>query len=137
MIESVTLWHGRLAHIGYSTLRLMAKNGLISYNDSDKDKCEVCIRSKIIKKPFPSVERSSQILDLVHTDICELNGVLTRGGKRYFITFIDDCSRYVYVYLLKSKDEAYNAFKIYKSEVENQLDKNIKILRSDRGGEYL
>ena len=114
----------------------MSKNGLISYTDSQNDKCKVCIRSKFTKKYFPSVERSSQILDLIHTDICELNGILTRGGRRYFITFIDDCSRYVHVYLLKNKDEAFSMFKIYKAEVENQLNKKIKVLRSDRGGEY-
>ena len=60
----------------------------------------------------------------------------TRGGKKYFITFIDNCTRYCYVYLLNSKDEAMNMFITYKAEVENQLNKNIKILKSDRGGEY-
>ncbi|KAJ9562187.1 LOW QUALITY PROTEIN: hypothetical protein OSB04_007347 [Centaurea solstitialis] len=58
------------------------------------------------------------------------------GGKRYFITFCDDFSRFLYVYLLHSKDEAFKAFKLYKAEVENQKEKRIKILRSDRGGEY-
>jgi len=56
--------------------------------------------------------------------------------KKYFIIFIDDCLRYYYVYLLNSKDEAMNMFLTYKTEVENQLNKNIKILNSDRGGEY-
>ena len=60
----------------------------------------------------------------------------SRGGKKYFITFIDDCTRYCYVYLLNSKDEAIDAFRQYKTEVENQLDKKIKMIRSDRGGEY-
>ena len=61
---------------------------------------------------------------------------LTRGGKRYFITFIDDHTRYTYVYLLKTKDEVFEKFKEFKSEVENQKEKRIKVLRSDRGGEY-
>lgn len=90
----------------------------------------------MVKKPFHSVKRTSQLLDLIHTDICEMNGMLTRGGNRYFITFIDDCSRFTYVYLLKTKDEAFNVFKAYKAEVENQLGRKIKVLRSDRGGEY-
>ena len=81
--------------------------------------------------------RNSQLLELVHFDICELNGILTRGSNRYFITFIDDCSRYTYVYLMRSKDETFNNFICYKSVVENQMEKKIKILRSDRGGEYL
>jgi hypothetical protein len=76
------------------------------------------------------------LLELVHSDVCELNGILTRGGKRYFITFIDDFSRYTYVYLMRNKDESFDILKKYKTEVENQKDKRIKILKSDRGGEY-
>ena len=56
------------------------------------------------KKPFPKVERNSQLLELVHSDICEINDMLTRGEKRYFITFIDDYSHFTYVYLLRTKD---------------------------------
>jgi transposase InsO family protein len=65
-----------------------------------------------------------------------MNGVLTKGGKRYFMTFIDDCTRFCYVYLLKTKDEALNYFKAYKAEAENQLERKIKRLRFDRSGEY-
>ena len=65
-----------------------------------------------------------------------MNGILTEGGKRYFMTLIDDATRYYYVYLLKTKDEALNYFKMYKAEVETQLEKKIKRIRSDRGGEY-
>jgi hypothetical protein len=75
-------------------------------------------------------------LELIHSDLCEMNGVLTKGGKRYFMTLIDDASRFCYVYLLKTKDEALDYFKIYKAEVENQLERKIKRLRSDRGGEF-
>jgi transposase InsO family protein len=65
-----------------------------------------------------------------------MDGVLTKGGKRYFMTLIDDASRYCYVYLLKTKDEALDYFKIFKTEAENQLERKIKRLRSYRGGEY-
>jgi hypothetical protein len=65
-----------------------------------------------------------------------MNGVLTKGDKRYFMTLIDDATRFCYVYLLHTKDEALDYFKIYKAEVENQLERKIKRLRSDRGGEY-
>ena len=57
--------------------------------------------------------------------------------KKYFITFIDDCTRYCYLYLLRSKDEAIEAFKDFKNEAENQLNCRIKCVRSDRGGEYV
>jgi transposase InsO family protein len=65
-----------------------------------------------------------------------MNEILTKRGKRYFITFIDDSTRFCYVYLLKSKDEALHYFKTYKVEVENQLKRKIKRLRSNHGGEY-
>ena len=136
IVDSISLWHGRLAHIGIGTMKRMVKCGLIECDVKNFNKCEICTKSKMIKKPFHSVERSTNLLDLVHSDICEFNSMLTRGGNRYFITFIDDCSRFTYVFLLKHKDEAFHAFKVYKAEVENQLGRNIKTLRSDRGGEY-
>jgi hypothetical protein len=55
-----------------------------------------------------------------------MNGVLIEGGQRYFVIMINDVSRYCYVYLLKTKDEALNCFKIYKAEVKNQLEKKVK-----------
>ncbi|GKB28946.1 retrotransposon protein, putative, ty1-copia subclass [Tanacetum coccineum] len=62
---------------------------------------------------------------------------LSRQGASYFITFTDDYSRYGYVYLLKHKHEVFETFKVFKNEVENQLGKTIKAIRSDRGGEYI
>ena len=105
---------------------------LISYKQDVHDKCEICIESKIRKKPFPSTNKDSQLLELIHSNVCELKGILTRGRKRYFITFIDDFSRYTYVYLMRNKDEAFDMFKKYKTEVKNQKDKRIKVLRSDK-----
>ena len=62
---------------------------------------------------------------------------MTRGGKRYNVTFIDDFSRYTKVYLIRNKDKAFDMFLSYKIEVENQLNKKIKKVRSDRGEEYI
>ena len=53
-------------------------------------------------KLFSKSDRNSIMLELVHSDVCELNSVLTRGGKRYFITFIDDFSRFTYMYLMRN-----------------------------------
>nr|KYP45023.1 Copia protein [Cajanus cajan] len=61
---------------------------------------------------------------------------MSRSGKNYFMTFIDDFYRYTKVYLIRHKDEAFDMFSSYKAEVENQLNKMIKSIRSDRGGEY-
>ena len=131
---SISLWHKRLAHTNIKNIEKMKSKGMIKYDTKDFEKCETCVESKLTKKPFPSVKRDTSILELIHSYLCELNGILTRGGKRYFITFCDDFSRYLYVYMLRSKDETFDSFKLYKVEVENQLEKRIKILRSDRGG---
>ena len=58
------------------------------------------------------------------------------NSPKYFIIFIDDYSRYMYLYLLCPKDETVDAFKVFKIEVENQCGKHIKIMRLYRGGEY-
>ena len=79
-------------------------------------------------------KRNLAPLELIHSDLCEMNGVLTKGEKRYFVTLFDDATRFCYVYLLHTKDEVLDYFKIYKAEVENQLERKIKRLRSDRGG---
>jgi hypothetical protein len=95
------------------------------------------VQFKQPQKPHKSVEeRHLAPLKLIHSDICEMDGVLIEGGQRYFMTMIDDASRYCYVYLFKTRNEALNCFKTYKTEVENQLEKKIKHFRSDRGGEY-
>jgi transposase InsO family protein len=100
-------------------------------------KCQSGVQSKQPRKPHKAAkDRHLVPLDLIHSDICEMNSVLTEGGQRYFMTMIDDASRYCYVYLLKTKDETLNYFKTYKAEVENQLEKKIKCFRVDRGGEY-
>nr|GEU44614.1 retrotransposon protein, putative, Ty1-copia subclass [Tanacetum cinerariifolium] len=67
----------------------------------------------------------------------DLKSLPTKGGNEYFIAFIDDCTKYCYVYLLKSKDETIDKFVLYKTEVENQLGRKIKVVRNDRGGEYM
>ena len=99
-------------------------------------KCESCVESKTTKKSCKSVERESNLLSLIHNDLGNLKNTMTRGGKRFYITFIDDYSRYTRVYLLRNKDEARDVFIKYINEVENQLSKKIKRLRTDRGGEY-
>ena len=88
--------------------------------------------TKIRKK---TTVRGSDLLEVIHTDI---SGPYTATLCRnfYFITFIDDYSRYGYLYLIKEKAESLDKFKIFRTEVEKQLGKVIKVVRSDRGGEY-
>ena len=73
---------------------------------------------------------------LIHIDVYDLKYVQIPNANKYFITFRDDCMRYYYVYFLNRKDEALDKFIIYKNEVENQLRKKIKVVKSDRVSEY-
>ncbi|KAK8686089.1 hypothetical protein V6N13_125116 [Hibiscus sabdariffa] len=82
-------------------------------------------------------ERASDLLGLIHSDVCGPMNTQARGGFQYFITYTDDFSRYGYIYLMLHKSEALEKFKELKNEVQNQRGKSIKALRSDRGGEYL
>nr|GEV41444.1 retrotransposon protein, putative, Ty1-copia subclass [Tanacetum cinerariifolium] len=81
--------------------------------------------------------RAKDLLGLVLSDVCGPFRTQTREGNSYFVTFTNDFSRYGYVYLIKHKHEVFKTFVTYQHQVENQLDKKIKILRSDREGGYL
>ena len=107
MLQSSNIWHGRLGHVNFDTLRKLMNLGLLpKFNIDANHKCETCVESKLTRASFQNIERSTEPLELIHSDTCDLKYVQTRGGKKYFMTFIDDCTRYCYVYLLRSKDEA-------------------------------
>ena len=90
------------------------------------------------KRPFNAKGRRAQdLLELIHSDVCGPMSIQARSGYKYFITFTDDYFRFGYVYLMKRKSKAFEKFKEFKAEVENQLGKCIKAIRSDRSGEYL
>ena len=133
--DSSMLWHRRLGHISIDRIKRLVKDGVLSTLDyTDFETCVDCIKGKQTNKSKKHANRSSNILEIIHTDICCPD--MDMPGQKYFITFIDDYSRYMYVYLLHNKYEALDAFKIFKAEVENQCGKQIHIVRSDRGGEY-
>ncbi|GKE60078.1 zinc finger, CCHC-type containing protein [Tanacetum coccineum] len=92
--------------------------------------------TKITKKPFQNVNRETEVLELIHSDLCDLHATISLGNKKYFVTFIDDGYRFCYVYLLHTKDEALDKFKVFKTEVELQQGSLIKRFRTDRGCEY-
>nr|GEZ58711.1 retrovirus-related Pol polyprotein from transposon TNT 1-94 [Tanacetum cinerariifolium] len=102
------------------------------------EKCVSCMSEKMAMKPYThQVEKAKDLLGLIHTDVCGPFKIMSRQGASYFVTFTDDFSRYGYVYLLKHKHEVFETFRVFHKEVENQLGKAIKSLRSDRGGEYM
>ena len=93
-------------------------------------------QTKITNWPHKSVVRIIESLELIHSDLCEFEGILTRGGNRYIITFINDFSKYKTVYLLKTKSDAFEKFQDFLKEVENQFSRKIKRIRRARGREY-
>ena len=93
---------------------------------------------KMTKTPFSgTMERATDLLEIIHTDVCGLMSVDARGGYRYFLTFTDDLSRYGYIYLMKHKYETFEKFKEFQRKVGNHRNIKIKFILSDRGGEYL
>lgn len=139
---SAKLWHRRLAHINSQDMHRM-RNGIVdglSYDNSldiTKSQCTTCCEGKQMRLPFSHVgERSTETLHRIHTDICGPMETSSLSGARYFLLFVDDYSRMTFIYFLKQKNEALNRFKEFKSLVENQQSKKIKVIRSDNGLEF-
>jgi len=101
--------------------------------------CETCIESKHQRTYFPKdeVTKASKLLELVHNNVCGPMMTTFYGGARYFVTFIDDFSRKIHVYLLKAKGKVFDKFKAYKALVENQTGMKIKTLRSNNEGNFV
>ena len=137
--DNTYLWHLRLGHINLDRINWLVKDGpLRKLNVGTLPVCESCLEGKMTKRPFSAKgERSKEPLQLVHSDVCGPLSVQARGGYEYFVTFIDDYSRYGYVYLMHKKSDTFGKFKEFMAEAEKQLGKSLKTLRSDRGGEYL
>ena len=66
-------------------------------NFDNNDKCQICVEAKLSKTYFSSIERSTKSLELIHTNVCNLKLVQTRSSKRYFISFIGDCTKFCYL----------------------------------------
>ncbi|GJU78898.1 retrotransposon protein, putative, ty1-copia subclass [Tanacetum coccineum] len=136
-LDSYYLWHCHLGHINKKRMDMLQHDGLLQpTHDESHEKCKSCISKKIARKPFPhQVERAKDLLGLIHTDVCGPFECVSERCK-LIITFTNDFSRYGFVYLMKHKHEVFETFKVFQNEVENQLGKKIKAIRSDRGGEY-
>ena len=107
-VDESNIWHSRLCHINFGCMMRLANLSLIpKFTFVKNSKCHICVESKQTRKSHKAAEaRSLAHLELSHSYLCEINDVLTKGGKRYFMILIDDCTRFCYIYLLKSKDEA-------------------------------
>ena len=137
------LWHRRYGHLSSKYLQLLARKRLVVGLDYDCSKesdsvCESCVEGKQHKNKFTSSERrAKEPLELVHSDVCGKLKADSLSGGQYFLTFIDDYTRYIWVYILKHKSEVFARFKEWKALVEKSTEQKLKFIRTDNGGEYL
>ena len=139
---NMELWHCRFGHLGMNNIsKLLDENmveGMSNVKDGGmSDVCEACVQGKQHCTPYPkkSFNRATELFESVHSDLCGPMNVKSFGKSQYFVTFIDEYSRYTQVHFLKSKDEVLEKFKQYVNQAE-KLGKRVKNLRSDNGGEY-
>ncbi|KAL1224587.1 Retrovirus-related Pol polyprotein from transposon TNT 1-94 [Cardamine amara subsp. amara] len=134
---SAALWHKRLGHFSEKRIKHLISDQVLDTLDfSDIGQCVNCIKGKQTNQRGRDIYLSSEVLELIHTYVCGSFPTASWNGHRYFVSFIDDFSRYGHLYLLHEKLEVLDVFKVFKTEVELQLGKHIKAVRSDRGGEY-
>ena len=140
-INDYEIWHKRLGHLNLKDMIKLRNDeeNEIKFNTPDKQHtCQTCVEAKQTRENvIKSRMTANYPLELIHSDICGPMETTTLNGSRYFITFIDDYTKYTYIYILKNKNEAFEVFKRYKNEVENLHNKRIKQLRSDNGMEYI
>lgn len=140
--DNLSRWHQRYGHLNLKDLKqLKTQNMVIGLNlrgNSAQLNCEICNKCKIHQLPYKnSTNREKEILDLVHSDICGPMSIPSLGGAKYFVTFIDDKTRYTEVAMLNRRSDVFTAFKIYKRHAGKETGYQIKKLRTDNAKEYL
>jgi transposase InsO family protein len=134
-------WHARMGHLHFRALRAMASKqmarGMPAIDHVDQY-CDDCSLGKQHRAPFPQASgyRAEHGLDLVHTDLCGPITPASPGGKQYFLLVVDDHNRYMWLELLKTKDEAFQRFKKIQAMAEAEKNCKLRAFRSDRGGEF-
>ncbi|GJW01215.1 retrovirus-related pol polyprotein from transposon TNT 1-94 [Tanacetum coccineum] len=130
-------WHQKLGHMSEQGMKILVERKLLpGLTKVSLPFCEHCVISKQHRLKFKtSNSRSVYVLELVHSDVWQAP-VLSLGGAKYFVSFIDDYSRRCWVYPIKKKSDVFEVFKVYKARVELDSGKKIKCLRTDNGGEY-
>eukprot|EP00253_Pinus_taeda_P020270 PITA_20270 len=136
------LWHLRFGHLNFGGLNLLSRKGMVRglpLIEKLDSLCEGCILEKQHRESFSSGKsiRAKAPLEIVHSDVCGLMQTPSLADNQYFLTFIDDFARKTWVYFLNNKSEVFEKFRNLKALVENQIGQRIKVLRTDRGGEYI
>ena len=135
------LWHARFGHLNFDNLRRLSRRGMVRglpTVDHVNQLCDACLAGKQRRSSFPlkAKYRSRQKLELVHGDLCGPVTPATPAGKRYFLLLVDDATRFMWLALLASKDEAEANIVRLKASAEMESSCKLKTLRTDRGGEF-
>ncbi|KAI3730682.1 hypothetical protein L1987_61855 [Smallanthus sonchifolius] len=133
------LW--MLGHMNFEALKSMTRKQFVTgvpVVDHPTQVCEACLAGKHSRKPFPVATqyRAEQPLQLVSIDLCGPIMPTTQADNKYFMLIVDNCTRFMWVYMLKGKDQAFDVFKQFKEKIENEIGLKIKTLRSNHGGEF-
>jgi hypothetical protein len=136
-----SLWHQRYGHINHLDLLLLQKHNMVEGLPMLKNEniaCERCALGKMHRDEFPSnLDRKKRdVLDIMHNEVCRPMQTRYLGGAFYFLLFIDDCTRYTWIYFLRRKSDVFEYFKEFRTMVEKKTEKSIKILCSGQGGDY-
>ncbi|GJW18967.1 zinc finger, CCHC-type containing protein [Tanacetum coccineum] len=94
-LNNSIIWHARLGRVHFKRMQDMFKDGLIPDFDMDIENYKTCMLTKITKNPFQNIKRETKVLELIHSDLCDLHATPSLGNKKYFVTFIDDAFRAV------------------------------------------
>ena len=137
--DETALWHSRLGHMSQKGMEVLVKKGCLNREVIKELKfCEDCVYGKNHRVSFgPAQHVTKDKLGYIHSDLWgSPHNPPSLGNCQYFISFIDDYSRKVWIYFLRKKDEAFEKFVDWKRMAENQSDRKIKKLRTDNGLEY-
>lgn len=136
--SALQLWHLRLGHASISKLRPLISHGHLG---SVKEESFHCVPCQVGKQPALSFNNSESIslapFDLVHSDIWGPSPTPTMGGSKYFVLFIDDHTRFTWLYLMKKRSELPQIYIDFAKMIKTQFSQTIKVLRTDNALEYL
>lgn len=138
--ESYEFWHSALGHPAPTTLKTtdIYEDGSLIPSIPKDFTCSICQLAKSKHSvPKPVTSKTTQRFELIHSDICGPFPYESLGGSKYFLTLIDDFTRFSKIYFLKTKSQTAPTIQLFITEIERQYDTKVKRLRSDNGGEYV
>ncbi|KOM56062.1 hypothetical protein LR48_Vigan10g195400 [Vigna angularis] len=134
--SQIWLHHKRLGHPSFNVIKSLFPH-LFTNESVESFNCDICQLSKHHRASYPiSNKKSTSPFDLIHTDVWG-PVVASISGAKWFVTFIDDCTRVTWTYLMSNKSEVFQIFVKFFHLVQNQFGRNIKRIRSDNGTEYV